>query len=112
MRTVIDIVEAVQEQQPVTEDELRLALLCLFYDGQADSLFMADITSAGDSIGISEPARALAKEHYSRRFRMLKAGPAAYLGPNWTPGTPENTRQRKTSKAIMKRFMESKGESE
>ena len=108
----MDIVEAVQEQQPVTEEELRLALLCVFYDSQADSRFMADLAGAGDVVGVPAPMMAIAKEHYARRFRMLKADPAVYLGPNWTPGTPENTRQRATSKAILERFLATKGDRE
>lgn len=104
MRRVVDIVEAVQEQQPVTEEELRLALLCVFYDGQADSRFMSDLASAGDAVGVPATMMAIAKEHYARRFRMLRADQATYLGKNWTPGTPENTRQRAQSKAILEGF--------
>ena len=33
IRTVGEIVEAVQRQEDVGNDELRLALLCLYYDG-------------------------------------------------------------------------------
>lgn len=93
MRTVGEIVEAVQEQQPVTEAELRLALLCLFYDGQ--------LACPSDFEGASElRLRMRAQESFSRRFRMLREPADLYLGARWTPGSEENTTARRASKAI------------
>jgi hypothetical protein len=96
-RTICDIVDAVQEQQPVTEEELRLTLLCLFYDGQMSAPH--DYETASDL-----KLRMRAKENFERRWRMLRAVPATYLGANWTPGSPENTAQREASKRILKAF--------
>lgn len=97
MRTVNSIVGAVQEQQPVTEQELRLALLCLYYDGQ--------MACQSDYEGVSESRlRMRAKENFARRFRMLKSEPDKYLGPRWTPGTPENAEGRELSKRILAKF--------
>jgi hypothetical protein len=102
-RTVSEIVDAVQEQQPVTETELRLALLCLFYDGQ--------MACPSDYEGASElKLRMRAKENFERRFHMLRSVPAVRLGPNWTPGTPENTAQREQSKRILAAFEKKRGE--
>lgn len=97
MRTVEEIVEAVQEQQLVSEDELRLALLCLFYDG-----YMA---CPSDYAGRSELAlRVQAKDNFQRRFRMLRTNPREYLGSRWTPGTPENRVNRAMSKRVLASF--------
>jgi hypothetical protein len=101
-RTVSEIVEAVQEQQPATEAELRLALLCLFYDGQ--------MSCPHDYAGKTQVHLEMrAKENFERRFRMLRALPATYLGPNWTPGTPENTSQRESSKRILRAVEKKRG---
>lgn len=101
-RTVSEIVEAVQEQQPATDSELRLALLCLFYDGQ--------MACPHDYAGKTQVHLELrAKENFERRFRMLRALPATYLGSNWTPGSPENTAQRANSKRILAAFEKRSG---
>jgi hypothetical protein len=100
-RSVGDIVEAVQEQGPVTEAELRLALLCLYYDLQ-----MACPSDYAGKPQVQLEWRA--KENFERRFRMLKAPPAIYLGPRWTPGTPENAQGRAGSKAILAAFEKSR----
>lgn len=87
-RTVGEIVEAIQEGLPVSEDELRLTLLCCYYGGQMSA--SSDYERAGEIL-----LRTRAKDNFERWFRMLRAIPAQYLGPNWTPGTPENTAQRR-----------------
>ena len=103
MRTVFEIVSAVQEQEDVTIDELRLALLCVFYDGA--------MASPGDFNEASElKLRLQAKENFERRFRMLKSDPAVYLGPNWTPGSPENKAQREASKRVLAAFQKRQGD--
>lgn len=94
MRTVGEIVEAVQERQAVDDDELRLALLCLYYDGQLGIDVDAETRSA--------PAlRMRARESFERRFRMMKTAPDKYLGERWTPGTAANSEGRTMSKAIL-----------
>ena len=105
MRTVSEIIEAVQEQQPATEEELRLALLCCHY-----SLTLAQ---RYDFETASEMAlRMGAKETFERNFRMMKSDPTVYLGANWTPGTSENKAQRDRSKRVLKAFEASKGKSQ
>lgn len=94
MRTVSDIVGAVQESRPVTEEELRLCLLCLFYDWQ--------MATPSDYAGKSQAQLEMrARESFERRFRVLKAPPDVYLGPRWAPGTPENTEGRALSKRVL-----------
>lgn len=96
-KTVSDIIEACQEQQPVSELELRHALLCLYYDSQLAT--QHDFATVGP-----EQLRRRAQENFERRFRMLKAVPAVYLGDPYRPGTPENTKQRKQSKRVLAAF--------
>lgn len=97
MRTVGDIVGAVQEGQPATDEELRLALLCIFYDWQ--------MATPSDYAGKSQLHLEMrARESFERRFRVLKAPPGVYLGPRWTPGTVENAEGRASSKAILAAF--------
>lgn len=93
MRTTIDIIGAVQEQQPVTEHELKLALLCLYYDGALATT--ADFENASHL-----KLKLRAKESWERRFRMLKAEPDRYLGDRYTPGTEANATGRAASEAI------------
>lgn len=97
MRTVSEIVGAVQEQQSATDEELRLALLCLFYDGQ----MACPSDYEGKSRALLE---ARARGNFDRRFRMLKADPSVYLGERWTPGTPENLDGRILSKRVLEAF--------
>lgn len=102
MRPVTEIVLAVQEQQPATDDELRLALLCLFYDGQ--------MACPSDYEGKTQAhLEARARENFARRFRMLKADPTVYLGERWTPGTAENLEGRRASKAVLAAFEKAEG---
>jgi hypothetical protein len=93
-RTVGDIVLACQEQQPVTELELRHALLCLYYDGQL---------AASSDFATASPLKLQmrAKENFERRFRMLRAAPAAYLGEGFKPGTEENSKRRELGKRLI-----------
>lgn len=104
MRTVSEIVDAVQEQQPVTEDELRLALLCLHFHGQMAS--QSDFETASEL-----KLRMRAKENFERRFRMMRADPTVFLGPRWTPGTPENAAGRAGSKRLLAAFEKSRKDS-
>lgn len=96
MRTVSEIVDAVQEGAPATDQELRTALLCLFYDGS--------LATKPDFEDASElKLRTRARESFERRFRMMKSKPDKYLGPRWTPGTEENRQGRELSRKIAER---------
>jgi hypothetical protein len=97
MRSVNDIVGAVQEQQPATDEELRLALLCLYYDNQLATPH--DFGSVPDAT-----LRMRAKENFERRFRMMRAEPDKYLGDRYTPGTAENSAERDQLKRILAAF--------
>ncbi len=105
MRTVGAIVESVQEQQPATEEELRLALLAVFYHAQ----MACSSDYAGKPAVIAERR---AKDNFERHFRLLRTEPDKYLGPRWTPGSPENAEGRAASKRVLAAFVKSRGEGE
>jgi hypothetical protein len=86
----------VQDGAPSDEHELRLALLCLFYDGNLAT--NADFEEASEL-----KLRLRARESFERRFRMLRAEPGKYLGPRWTPGTEGNRQGRELSLKIAER---------
>ena len=96
VRTVNEIVGAVQEGQPATDEELRLALLCLYYNGQLSARAPRENTS----LTVYQMRESEAFEH---RFNMLKSEPQKYLGERWTPGTKANGDGRKASFGIAKK---------
>jgi len=82
MRTIGQIIEAVEEQQPVTDEELRLAVVALWHKLQIE-------------IGFEPETRV------PKLWDFMRSEPGKYLGPRWTPGTVENTQGRAMSKKIM-----------
>ena len=92
-RTVSDIVGACQEQTPATEQELRLALLSLYY---AWSIHSSAPTAKEGSL-----LRVFQMEAFEARFRVMKAEPSKWLGARYTPGTPENVAGRAVSHVIL-----------
>lgn len=97
MRTVGDILEACQEQQPATEEELRLALLALYY--------CLHLSCPHDYEGKAPMLLELrAKDNFERKFRLMKAEPSKWLGARYTPGTKENREGRGVSKRILAGF--------
>jgi hypothetical protein len=99
--TIGDIVDAAQEQRPLTEEQLRLALLAVFYHAQ-----MACSSDYASKTQLHLEMRA--KDNFERHFRLLKADPATWLGPRWTPGTQENAEGRTLSKRVLAAFERSK----
>ncbi len=100
MRTIEEITDAVQEEGPVTDIELRLALMAIHYN------YSINTHSDFDTVN-SIRCVIRAKEQFTSRFNLYKLTPDKYLGPNWTPGTPENKDQRDTSKRILRGFKQS-----
>lgn len=93
MRPVGEIIWAVQEQEPVSVEELKLALLALYYTLQL---------SCPSDYETAKPFQLewRAKENFERYFRLMKADPTVWLGPGWTPGSPENSSRRRVSKKL------------
>lgn len=103
MRSTLQIIIAVQECEPVEPEELRLALMALsgighFIENELDA--MIDVVEDG-----WEPAKlraSFAKETRERMFQAMKKPPDEWLGPRFTPGTPEHAERLRMSKVIAK----------
>lgn len=101
-RTIGDIVAAVQEQQPATDEELRLTLLALYY--------FAELHAKSDYGNRPELALRMRAQHaFQDKFQMMKMAPDARLGPRWTPGTQENAEGRALSKRVAAAFEKNRG---
>lgn len=111
MRSTNQIIIAVQECEPCTEEELRLCIMSLkarlhFAESAADD--MADAIDRGEHRGI-DPGKGGAKMRAGfwrgeaeSRFKAMKMPVDEYLGPGNTPGAPEYTEGLRVSKAIFK----------
>lgn len=103
MRSTLEIIIAVQEQQPVTEEELRLALLAM---SSIEHFLKNDFQSLIEAVLDGKPTARM-KAEFSRgtiekMFQALKTPPDKWLGASGIPGTPENLRQREIAKRIFK----------
>lgn len=104
MRSTLDIIIAVQECQPVEPEELRLALMALsgidqFLKNELDALIEA---VEEKPIGAAKLRASFARDTRERMFQAMKKPPDEWLGPRFTPGTPEHTEGLRMSKAIAK----------
>lgn len=106
-RPILDIILAAQCQGPATERELRLALVAvasLMRAAEKSERELAEAVLAGKP---SAKLRAsLAVGALEARFRARKLPAEDYLGPEHTPGTPENLRLRKAAATLFKRATE------
>ena len=111
MRTTNEIVCAVKDCQPVTEEELRLALVAL---SAIDLFTRRDCGELVDQIlaPCNEPGLRLraarlrahgAKRALEDSFQALKTAPDKYLGPCHMPGTPEHAAGMRVAKAVFKK---------
>ena len=102
-RSILDIVIAAQEDSPATERELRLALVAvssMLYRLERSERELVEAVLAGKSAKLRA---ACAHREAEARFQVKKLAPEQYLGPDHTPGTPENARLRKLAHAIFER---------
>lgn len=104
MRSTLDILIAVKENQPVTPEELRLALVAL------DSIHHFTKNSLNDIIEASEERPqtlalriAFAKQTRESMFRAIKTDPSVWLGPENIPGNPEHDRRYRAALALAKK---------
>lgn len=105
MRSTLEIIIAVQESQPVTEEELRLALLALsginhFVQHDLDDLIEA--IEEGKAVPLLKMKAEFSKGTRERLFQGIKKDPREWLGPGNIPGNPEYEARRKMGKAIFK----------
>ena len=106
MRTTNQIICAVKECQPATEEELRLALTAL---SAIEWTIKDTLQGMIDSIRAGQPMRALqfrsacAQDTLSGMFHAIKSAPDVWLGANHTPGTPEQREGMRIAKAVVKK---------
>lgn len=98
MRTIAEIICAVGDQQPVTEEELKLALLSVHGWAQMAHRDLHTIAENTDKLMVAK----IRAGHWKTYFPMMKASPDTYLGPNHTPGTPENDQLRRLARGVFK----------
>lgn len=106
MRSTLDIIIAVKDSQPVTEQELKYALLALsamnhFAERDIDNMLDAIETGRQDLITLR--ASFVNQSRETRRFKSMKLPVDKYLGPNNIPGSPEYEKRMKMNKAIFKK---------
>jgi hypothetical protein len=109
MKTMLEVIIAVKEQQPVGEQELRLTCLAIYH-----MLKLTERTAV--SLAECDPAKTpILKMHASevlrRResfFNAMKKPATEVLGPNWTPGTPENEAMHRMATNILRSFEKSR----
>jgi hypothetical protein len=103
VRSTLEIIVAVKESQPVTETELRLALLALSSVGH---FVEAELRSLADAVTADKPSAKMrakfALETLERMFLACKKAPDEWLGPGGIPGNPEHDQRLKAGKALFK----------
>lgn len=104
MRTTVEIIIAVKECQPVTEDELKLALLAQSGIEHFTREALLDLIEA---IRTDKPTVKMKAEFaWGTADRMWNAGkkpPDEWLGPANIPGSPEYAERLAFGKALFKK---------
>ena len=104
MKSTNEITIAVQECEPLTDEELRLCIMSLkarLYFAEKAANEMADAIEAGSA---SAKMRAgFWQRDAETRFQSKKMPVDQYLGPADTPGTPEYAERLRVGKAIFKK---------
>ena len=105
MRTTLDIIIAVKDNEPATDEELRLALCAL---SGIEHFIRQDLTKLIQAIRDDKPTGYLkAKAEFAwgtieRMFTAKKKPPDQWLGPGGIPGTPENVERMKFGRKLFK----------
>lgn len=102
MRSTLEIIIAVKESQPVTEEELRMALLALsgidhFRSGTINQLIESIESKAQLRIDL---AAGFAKQQRESLFKAMKKDPVEWLGPGNLPGNPEYEERVKWARRV------------
>jgi hypothetical protein len=102
-RSTLDIILAVKDCTPATEEELRLALMALSHMLQITERTLHDLAEAVREGKPSAKMRAANElREYELRVKGRKMPPKEYLGPTYTPGTPENAAAMKWANGVYK----------
>lgn len=104
MRSINEIIIAVKNCEPATEQELRLCVASLdsieyTTNRNLENLSSAIVEGREFSIGLYQKEAIRWQE---TRFNVFKGTPDKWLGPGNTPGTPEQRQRIATAKAIFK----------
>lgn len=104
MRTTLQIIIAVKDCEPVTEEELRLALCAL---SGIEHFIRTDLEKLIDTVlnkeRLAKFQAEFAKGTIERMFNAIKKPPDEWLGPGNIPGTPENNERMRWAKAVYKK---------
>ena len=102
MRSTLKIIVAVKDQEPVTEEELKMALLVMSAVNYFANNKIEALVRSIERNKMREYAVAEAKKWRESEFEMLKNDPLICLGRSGIPGTPENNEQMRMSRQIYK----------
>jgi hypothetical protein len=110
MRSTRDIIVAVKESQPVTPDELRMALLVMSVVDAFTWRELYDLIEAVESDAAQAKMKAtFAKGILERMYQAKKEDPETWLGPDHTPGSAEHDRWLRIGKRLLEKI-EGKGD--
>lgn len=114
MRSMNQIIIAVKECEPCSDEELRCCIAALetrqcFAEQAADE--MADALNGGNELR-GTVAASLWKRNAENRFTVMKKPVDEYLGPNHIPGTDEQRENLRLGKAIFNGAMAKAGRPE
>lgn len=106
MRTTLEIIIAVQACEPVTEEELRLALIAMSNINHfIEYNFQRLIQTVLEGKPTAKMQAEFSNGTIERMFQARKRPPDEWLGSSDMPGTPENRRQMELSKKMFKAAM-------
>jgi hypothetical protein len=107
VRSTLEIIIAVKECAPVTEEELKLALIVMC---NVEHFVRRDLTALAQAVKGGRPSvkliAASAEKTLESMFYARKKDPAEWLGPADTPGTEEFRRRYAGAKALLARVEE------
>lgn len=106
MRSTLEIIIAVKDSQPVTHEELRLALLALngiehFVSHSHNDLI--DAIEQGKPPALLKMKARLAADMRERLFQAMKKDPEQWLQPQNIPGNPEHDARLAWCKTIFEK---------
>ena len=105
MRTTNEIIIAVKDCEPVTDQELKLALVAMAgiqYFLKSDLQTLVDLSLGDAPSGRIKMRAEFAKQTIDRMFKAIKTPPDKWLGEDGIPGTEANRSRMEMGKAIFK----------
>lgn len=104
--SLLDIIIAVKESQPVSEADLRLALLA---QTSIEYFIEKELQDLIEAVLAGKPSASMRAEFANgtleRMFKARKKPPAEWLGPTNTPGNPEYERRYAMGKKLIEKVL-------